>query len=106
MRHASGVRASGRIAVVSWLGGAVSILPFAEDWFGLGERAANLALLTALASAFALGLLIHASARLRHVVATLAGPPRPRARALILVAVFASAGALGMLAGTALVGSR
>jgi len=106
MRHASAVRASGRIAVVSWLGGAVSILPFAEDWFGLGERAANLALLAALASAFALGLLIHTSARLQHFVVTLAGPSRPRARALILVAVFASAGALGMLAGTALVGSR
>ena len=91
--------------MISWLGGAVSVLPFAEGWFSLSTRAANLALLAALASSVALGFAIHFSGRLARFVAVLAGPPEPRVRALVLVVVFAGAGLAAMVALTALVGS-
>jgi hypothetical protein len=93
------------ITVVSWLGGAASILPFAEDWFGLSTRVSNVALLATIASGVVLGLLVRASSRLEHVVERLAGPPERPARALVLVAVLASAGAGAMLALTALLGT-
>lgn len=98
MRQANPVRAQRRLAVVSWLGGAVSIVPFAVDWLDLGEGVANWAILGALVSAAGLGLALALSPRLQRVVATLAGPPEPPARALVLVAVLASAGSLTMLA--------
>jgi hypothetical protein len=93
------------ITVVSWLGGAASILPFAEDWFGLSTRVSNVALLATIASGVVLGLLVRASSRLEDVVERLAGPPERPARALVLVAVLASAGAGAMLALTALLGT-
>ena len=93
------------LAVVSWLGGAASVLPFAEEWFDLDGRIANAALLAALASAVALGFVIHFSPGLQHILARLAGPPERPAQALVLVAVLAPAGALAMLAATALLGS-
>jgi hypothetical protein len=86
------------LTVVSWLGGAASVLPFAEEWFDLSGRLGNLALLAAVASAVALGFAVHSSSGLDRVLAGLAGPPDPPARALVLVAVIASAGALAMLA--------
>jgi hypothetical protein len=86
-----------RLAVVSWLGGAVSIVPFAVDWLDLGDGAANWAIFGALVSAVALAFAISLSPRLQHMVAVLAGPPEPRARALVLVAVLAAGGALAML---------
>ena len=105
MRQACAVNAS-RLASVSWLGGAVSVLPFAREWFELGNRAFNLLLVGALASAIALGFAIHSSGRLRRLVTALAGPPEPRARALVLVAVFASAGLVAMVAATAIAGTE
>ncbi|GIU94646.1 MAG: hypothetical protein KatS3mg012_1103 [Gaiellaceae bacterium] len=104
MRHASRVNAP-RVAVVSFLGGAVSVLPFAQEWFGVGDRAFNWLLFAALVSSVALGFAIHFSGRLRRLVETLAGPPEPRARALVLVAVFAAAGLSAMVAAAALVGT-
>lgn len=92
------------LVVASWLGGTASILPFAEEWFGLGTRAGNFALLAAIASAVALGFLLVATSRFDRTLLVLAGPPDRPARALVLVAVIASAGALAMLALTALVG--
>ena len=91
--------------MISWLGGAVSVLPFAEEWFSLSARAASLSLLAAIASAVALGFAIFFSARLARLVRVLAGPPEPRVRALVLVAVFAGAGLGAMVALTALAGS-
>jgi hypothetical protein len=98
MRQASEVRAQGRLAVISWLGGTVSIVPFAQEWFSLGDSAVNWALLGALASSAALGFAIALSPAIRRAVVVLAGPPERRARALVLVAVFAAGGALAMLA--------
>jgi hypothetical protein len=98
MRQASVVRSEGRLAVISWLGGTVSIVPFAAEWFSLPEGAVNWALLGALASSAALGFAIALSPPLRRVVVVLAGPHELRARALVLVAVFAAGGALAMLA--------
>jgi hypothetical protein len=93
------------LAVVSWLGGAASVLPFAEDWFDLSRKAGNLTLLGAVASAVALGFAVHASAGSRRLLTRLAGPPERPARALVVVAVFAPAGVLAMLAATALLGT-
>jgi hypothetical protein len=90
------------LAVVSWLGGAASLLPFAEEWFDLSKRLSNLALLLAVASAVALGLAIRLAPRLERLAARLAGPDDRPARALVLVAVLAGAGAAAMLALTAL----
>jgi hypothetical protein len=98
MRQASDVRAEGRLAVISWLGGAVSIVPFAQEWFALGDGATNWAILAALVSSAALGFAIALSPPLRRAVVVLAGPAERRARALVLVAVFAAGGALAMLA--------
>ena len=97
MRQANAVRSLGRLAVVSWLGGAVSIVPFAEAWFELSGATVNWALLGALASSVALGFAIALSKPLQRAVVSLAGPPEPRARALVLVAVFAASGLLAML---------
>jgi len=102
MRQASPVRALGRLAVVSWLGGAVSVVPFAEEWLELSGEAVNWALFGALVTSVALGFAIALSEPLQRLVAVLAGPPEPRARALALVAVFALAGALAMLGALAL----
>lgn len=104
MRQAASVNAP-RVAVISWLGGAVSVLPFAQEWFDLSTRASNLALFAAVVSAVALGLAIHFSRRLARLVAALAGPPEPRARALVLVAAFAGAGLAATVALTALSGA-
>jgi len=93
------------LAVASWLGGAASVLPFAEEWFDLSRRAGNLTLLGAVASAVALGFAVHASAGSQRLLSGLAGPPERPVRALVLVAVFAAAGALAMLAATALLGT-
>jgi hypothetical protein len=92
------------LTVVSWLGGAVSLLPFAEEWFELSRRLGNLALLLAVASGVALGLAVRTSPPLERLSARLAGPAEQPSRALVLVAVFASAGAVAMLALTALLG--
>jgi hypothetical protein len=106
MRQASPVTRRVRLlAVFSWLGGAVSVLPFAEEWFGVDGRTADAVLLAALALSVALGFAIHYSSGLRRVVVDLAGPADRPARALVLVAVFALAGAATMLAATALLGS-
>ena len=94
-----------RVAVISWLGGAISVLPFAQEWFELSSRASNLCLFAAVVSAVALGFAIHFSRRLARIVAALAGPPEPRARALVLVAAFSAAGLSAMVALTWLVGS-
>lgn len=91
--------------MISWLGGAASVLPFAQEWFELSSKAANLALFAAVVSTVALGFAIQLVSPLRRLVAVLAGPPEPRARALVLVAVFAGAGLAAMIALTALVGS-
>ena len=96
------MRALGRLAVVSWLGGAVSVVPFAEEWFELESATVNWALFAALASSVAVGFAIALSARLQRLVSFLAGPPRPRARALVLVATFAATGALAMIGALAL----
>jgi len=90
---------------VSWLGGAASVLPFAEEWFELSMKAGNLLLLGALASSVGLAFAVYGISSFRHLVERLAGPPGRPARALVLVAVFAPAGALAMLGGAALVGS-
>ena len=94
-----------RLAVVSWIGGAASILPFATGWFELSMRAANVLLLAALASTFALNLLIGAWPALQRALSHLAGPSTQPARALVLVAVVAGVGAAAMLAAVALAGS-
>jgi hypothetical protein len=91
------MRAQGRLAVIAWLGGACSIVPFAEEWFDLERSAANWALFGAVVSAAALGFAIALVPPLQRTVVALAGPPEPRARALVLAAVFACAGALAML---------
>jgi hypothetical protein len=93
------------LAVVSWLGGAVSILPFAVEWFDLDPRTGDAMLLAAVASGFALGLTIHFSAGMQHALVQLAGPPERPARALVLVAVLAAAGAATMLAAAVFLGS-
>ena len=93
------------ITVVSWLGGAVSVLPFATEWFDLPQRISNLLLFAAIVSSFGLNLAIGASPRLQHAIVRLAGPPEPPARALMLVAVVVSAGLAVMLAGSALAAS-
>jgi hypothetical protein len=62
-------------------------------------------LFAAVVSSVALGFAIHLSRRLARLVEVLAGPPQPRARALVLVAVFAGAGLSAMVALTWLVGS-
>jgi hypothetical protein len=90
---------------VSWLGGAASVLPFAEEWFGLSMKAGNLLLLGALASSAALAFAVYGIASFRGLVQRLAGPPDQPARALVLVVTFAAAGALTMLGASALVGS-
>ena len=90
--------AHGRLAVVSWLGGAASIVPFAEEWFSLGRAAVNWALFGAVVSATALGFAIALSPGLRRVVTVLAGPPEPGPRALVLAIAFVAGGALAMLA--------
>jgi Kef-type K+ transport system membrane component KefB len=94
-----------RVAVISWLGGAASVLPFAQEWFGVSARASNLALFAAIVSAVALGFAIHLAPPLARLVEVLAGPPEPRVRALVLVAAFAGAGLAAMVGLTALVGS-
>jgi hypothetical protein len=104
MRHACSVNAP-RVAVVSFLGGAVSVLPFAQEWFGVGDLAFNWLLFAALVASVALGFAIHLSPHLRRLVAFLAGPPEKRARALVLVAAFAGAGLSAMVAASALVGT-
>ncbi|MCS7008163.1 MAG: hypothetical protein NZL88_11480 [Gaiellaceae bacterium] len=85
------------LAVVSWLGGAVSLLPFAQEWFDLSQRRANVCLFLALVSAVALSFALVLVPPLARVVERLAGPPEPRARSLVLVAVVAPVGALAML---------
>lgn len=98
MRQSWGVRRPARLlAVVSWLGGAASLLPFAQEWFGLPQRTANVCLFVAVVSGVALGFAIALVPRLGWAVERLAGPPEPRARALVLVAVVAPLGALAML---------
>lgn len=92
------------LAVVSWLGGAASLLPFAEEWFELSGRAANLVLLAVVASAAALGFALYAWSGLDRVLHRLAGPPERPARALVLVAVVASTGAVTVLVATAALG--
>jgi hypothetical protein len=81
------------------------VLPFATEWFDLSPKTRDFALLAALASTTAMGLLIHASGSLQRVVDSLAGPPDRPARALVLVAAFASAGLLAMVALTAALGA-
>jgi hypothetical protein len=93
------------LTVVSWLGGAASLLPFAEDWFDLSGRLGNVALLLAVVSAFVLGVAVRGIPALERFTARLAGPPGRPAHALLVVAVFAPAGAAAMLALTALLGS-
>ena len=90
------MRAPGRLAVVSWLGGAVSVVPFAQEWLDLSDAAVNWALFGALASSVVLGFAIALSRPLQRAVLFLAGPPEPRARALVLAVVFAASGALAM----------
>ena len=105
MRQASPVpRRLRTIAVVSWMGGAASILPFATEWFELSTRASNLLLFAAVVSSFGLGLAISTWPTLRHAIERLAGPPERPARALLLVAVMAGVSAAAMLAAAALVG--
>lgn len=104
MRQAWPVNAP-RVAVVSFLGGAVSVLPFTQEWFGVGDLAFNWLLFAALIASVALGFAIHLSSHLGRLVALLAGPPEQRARALVLVAVFAGAGLAAMVAASALVGT-
>ena len=94
-----------RLAVVSWIGGAASVLPFATGWFGLSTRTANLLLFAALVSTFAFNLLIGAWPLLQTVLSRLAGPPAQPARALVLVAAVAVAGAVAMVAAAGLAGS-
>jgi hypothetical protein len=94
-----------RLAVVSWIGGAASILPFATGWFGLSTRAANALLLAALVSTFAFNLLIGAWPALQEALSRLAGPPTQPSHALVLVAVVAGAGIGAMVAAAALAGS-
>lgn len=91
------------IAVVSLLGGAASILPFAVEWFDLSTRVSNLLLFSAVVTAFASSLAIGASPRLQHAIGRLAGPPERPSRALVLVAVGAGVGVTAMLAAAALV---
>jgi hypothetical protein len=89
------------LATVSWLGGAASVLPFAQEWFGLGQGTANVCLFLAVVSAAALSFALALVPRLGRAVERLAGPPEPRARALVLVAAVAPLGALAMLGLTA-----
>lgn len=106
MRQSSPVtRRLRTITVVSWLGGAVSVLPFAAGWFELSERTSNLLLFSAIVSSFGLGLAIGASPTLQRVIVRLAGPVEQPSRALVLVAVVAAAGLAAMLAGSALAAS-
>jgi hypothetical protein len=106
MRQACLVNRRARtIAVVSLLGGAVSVLPFAVEWFGLSTRAANLLLFSSVVASFGFSLAITASSSLRRAILTLAGPPERPAHALVLVAVLAPLGLTAMLAAAALVGS-
>jgi hypothetical protein len=93
------------IAVVSLVGGAASVLPFAAGWFGLSTRAANVLLFAAVVCAFGFSLAIGAWPALREGVDRLAGPPDRPARALVLVALAAGAGAGAMVAASALVGA-
>jgi hypothetical protein len=107
MRHAGVVEARLRnLAAISWLGGAACLFPFAEQWFGLASHAADVVLFAALVSSVVLGLVIRASTRAQRALVRLAGPTERPARALVLVAVFASGGALVMLGATAAVGAR
>jgi hypothetical protein len=106
MRQASPVtRRLRTIAVVSWIGGAASILPFATVWFDLPTRASNLLLFAAVVSSFAFSLAIGRWPALQRSLARVAGPPDQPARALVLVAVVAGAGVAAMLAASAAVGS-
>ena len=91
------------IAVVSWLGGAVSVVPFAAGWFDLGQQATNVLLFGAVVYSFALSVFISVSPSLRGMIERLAGPPEQPARALVLVAIAAATGVAAMLAATALV---
>ena len=93
------------ITVVSWLGGAASILPFVAGWFGLSTRASNLLLFAGIVSAFGLSLAVGTSQRLQHAIVRLAGPPDRPTRTLVLVAIVAGAGVAAMLVAAALVGS-
>lgn len=93
------------ITVVSWLGGAASVLPFAAGWFDLSTRASNLLLFAGIVSAFGLSIAIVKSPALQRGIARLAGPPDRPAQALVLVAVLAGAGVTAMLVAAALVGS-
>jgi hypothetical protein len=92
------------LAVVSWLGGAASILPFAQEWFDLSQRTVNVCLFLAVVSSVALGFALRLVPALGRAVERLAGPPEPRARALVLVAVVAPLGVLAMLALAAALG--
>jgi hypothetical protein len=93
------------IAVVSWLGGAAAVLPFAAGWFGLSTRVSNLLLFAAVVSSFGFSVAIVKAPALRRGIARLGGPPDRPARALVLVAVVAGAGVAAMLAAAALAGS-
>lgn len=106
MRQACAVpRRLRTIAVVSLLGGAASVLPFAVEWFDLSTRAANLLLFSAVVGAFAFSVAIAKSIQLRDAIDRLAGPADRPSRALVLVAVVAGAGVSMMVAAAALVGS-
>jgi len=91
------MRAQARLAVIAWLGGTVSIVPFAEGWFDLERSAVNWALFGAVVSAAALGFAIALLQPLQRAVVALAGRSERTPRALVLAAVFASAGALAMV---------
>jgi hypothetical protein len=93
------------LTVVSWVGGAASILPFAKDWFDLSQRATNVLLFATVVSAFALNLLLGSWPPLSRALTRLAGPPEQPARALVLVGVVAALSAGAMLVAAALVGS-
>jgi hypothetical protein len=93
------------IAVVSWLGGAASILPFATQWFDLSARASNLLLFAAIVSTFVFSLLIGRWQELRDGLARLAGPPEKPAHALLVVAAVGGCTLTAMLAATAIIGS-
>lgn len=82
----------------------MSLLPFAQEWFDLSQRRANVCLFLAVLSAVALAFALALVRPLARVVERLAGPPEPRARALVLVAVLAPLGALAMLALAAAIG--
>jgi hypothetical protein len=92
-----------RIAVISWLGGAASVLPFATDWLDLSIRASNLLLFSAVVSSFVFGLAIGAFSTLQRWIARLGGPPEQPAHAFVLVAVVAGAGVAVMLTAATIV---